>query len=251
MRSVSRIALAVLAGCFVWRAPSPARAGENEYAVIHLEGAMAVSQPQRGRFRLGGGGALTAFRGMGVHFSLGARLRAWVLGDGPAPADPTLADPGRGGLGTVTLVGRLGFPPKRLRVRGVGLFIDGGGGGAITGTLLRAVLEASIGYGIAVGRFVIAPVARFVQVLQPGGQLDGRDARMLVVALELHALRRPRTPRPSRPAPEARVLHLGDRDADGILDGDDACIEAPEDRDGYEDEDGCPDPGIHAQGGSR
>ncbi|MGE0786171.1 MAG: OmpA family protein [Sandaracinaceae bacterium] len=33
----------------------------------------------------------------------------------------------------------------------------------------------------------------------------------------------------------------GDRDGDGILDPDDQCPDDPEDRDGYEDEDGCPE----------
>jgi outer membrane protein OmpA-like peptidoglycan-associated protein len=32
-----------------------------------------------------------------------------------------------------------------------------------------------------------------------------------------------------------------DNDGDGLLDGDDRCPDAPEDRDGHEDEDGCPD----------
>src|SRR5580692_6116042 len=34
----------------------------------------------------------------------------------------------------------------------------------------------------------------------------------------------------------------GDRDGDGILDSKDKCPDVPEDRDGFEDEDGCPDP---------
>jgi OmpA-OmpF porin, OOP family len=34
----------------------------------------------------------------------------------------------------------------------------------------------------------------------------------------------------------------GDRDGDGILDPDDACPDQPEDRDGFEDADGCPEP---------
>lgn len=33
-----------------------------------------------------------------------------------------------------------------------------------------------------------------------------------------------------------------DRDGDGVADDDDACPDAPEDRDGFEDSDGCPDP---------
>jgi hypothetical protein len=40
-----------------------------------------------------------------------------------------------------------------------------------------------------------------------------------------------------RYAPQGR-----DRDGDGVLDKDDRCPDEPEDRDGFEDEDGCPDP---------
>jgi hypothetical protein len=193
---------------------------------------------------------------MGVHFAIGGRLRAWVLADGPPPRDPDLVDPGRGGLGSVSLVARLGFPPKRNRAWGVGLFFDGGGGGAITGTLLRATVEGSIGYGIAVGRFVLAPVVRYVQVLQPSGarQLEVRDARLVMFAIELHDLRRRRGRAASTESQAARPLvRLDDRDADGVVDLEDECIEAPEDRDGFEDADGCPDPGVHAptNGGSR
>jgi outer membrane protein OmpA-like peptidoglycan-associated protein len=36
--------------------------------------------------------------------------------------------------------------------------------------------------------------------------------------------------------------YLSDRDNDGIIDEDDACPDDPEDKDGFEDEDGCPDP---------
>ncbi len=39
--------------------------------------------------------------------------------------------------------------------------------------------------------------------------------------------------------PEEQVV---DRDGDGILDPNDACPDEPEDRDGFQDEDGCPDP---------
>ena len=49
-------------------------------------------------------------------------------------------------------------------------------------------------------------------------------------------------------APELRVFALfgytpeeGDRDGDGILDGDDQCPDDPEDFDGFQDKDGCPD----------
>ena len=40
------------------------------------------------------------------------------------------------------------------------------------------------------------------------------------------------------------VVHeqVGDRDSDGIADDLDKCPDDPEDRDGFEDDDGCPDP---------
>jgi len=42
----------------------------------------------------------------------------------------------------------------------------------------------------------------------------------------------------AKPAPPK----IGDRDGDGILDNVDKCPDEPEDKDGFEDEDGCPDP---------
>ncbi len=40
----------------------------------------------------------------------------------------------------------------------------------------------------------------------------------------------------------------GDRDKDGILDKNDRCPDQPEDKDGFEDEDGCPDPDNDGDG---
>ncbi len=42
--------------------------------------------------------------------------------------------------------------------------------------------------------------------------------------------------------PEARDRHTEDSDGDGISDRDDACASEAEDRDAFEDDDGCPDP---------
>ncbi len=48
-------------------------------------------------------------------------------------------------------------------------------------------------------------------------------------------------PRPE-PARAEVAAKTADRDADGIPDPDDACPDAPEDKDGFQDTDGCPDP---------
>ena len=50
---------------------------------------------------------------------------------------------------------------------------------------------------------------------------------------------------PGAPHDDLRlVVHeqSGDRDGDGIVDAIDKCPDEPEDFDGFEDEDGCPDP---------
>jgi outer membrane protein OmpA-like peptidoglycan-associated protein len=112
----------------------------------------------------------------------------------------------------------------------VGPFIEGAGGGGLTGSDWRATVEGGIGWGVPVGSIAIAPTARFVQVVQPNGGLNGRDARLVLVGVELTFL--DRRPGPTEPS---------DRDHDGILDDDDGCPDEPEDRDGFEDDDGCPD----------
>lgn len=53
----------------------------------------------------------------------------------------------------------------------------------------------------------------------------------------------PPRPEPPAAAPKAKPKKKpGDRDGDGILDDVDECPDDPEDKDGFEDEDGCPDP---------
>jgi large repetitive protein len=51
----------------------------------------------------------------------------------------------------------------------------------------------------------------------------------------------PPAPPPPPPPPPA-LKPPADRDKDGILDADDECPDEPEDKDGFEDGDGCPDP---------
>lgn len=52
----------------------------------------------------------------------------------------------------------------------------------------------------------------------------------------------PGTPTVGPRPPDPRVSAGRDADGDGINDGADACPDLPEDKDGYEDNDGCPDP---------
>jgi len=53
---------------------------------------------------------------------------------------------------------------------------------------------------------------------------------------------------PVKPAEPAKPAERGDRDGDGIYDDVDKCPDQPEDFDGYEDKDGCPDPDNDGDG---
>jgi hypothetical protein len=51
-------------------------------------------------------------------------------------------------------------------------------------------------------------------------------------------------PPPALPAPEVIAdVDMDDSDTEGIPDVEDRCPDAPDDNDGFEDTDGCPDPG--------
>jgi len=51
-----------------------------------------------------------------------------------------------------------------------------------------------------------------------------------------------------RPLPTAPPPPVGDRDGDGLVDAVDRCPDDPEDRDDFQDEDGCPDPDNDGDG---
>jgi OmpA-OmpF porin, OOP family len=55
-------------------------------------------------------------------------------------------------------------------------------------------------------------------------------------------------PAPPPPAPKPAPVVQKDTDGDGILDKDDKCPTKPEDKDGFQDEDGCPDPDNDGDG---
>ncbi len=238
------VALAVLLGV-----PGSARA-QSEPWLLHLEPSymLPITAPQREQFEPGMAAAVTLERSLGRMFLVGARVRGGALLDGPAPSDPSLVDPGLGGLGSFTLTARLRPLGRRAgAARGTGLWVDVGGGVAITGELIRPTLEAGLGYGFAWGAVDIGPVIRFQQVMQPSGNIDDRDAHLLLLGLQLTFLDR-RGPELVARDPEHRALPEGDRDADGLLDDEDGCPDDPEDVDEFEDADGCPDDDNDADG---
>ena len=102
-----------------------------------------------------------------------------------------------------------------------------------TGGLDRLGFDAGLGYELSlVDGFSFGPYVRYLQVVQPDDDpLDPADAKALAFGLA------------GTFCLTSCSVHLAppDTDGDGIPDRDDGCPETPEDLDGFEDQDGCPD----------
>lgn len=237
-----RVALLLVVACFGVALITDAAEAQSTPERWLIEGDVSaiapLSAPQRERFRPGVVGGVGLLRSVHPKVLLGLRYQGGVLFDGPPPADPAIADPGVGSLSHLALGIRLrplgrSADPSRL----TGLFIQGSGGVALTGTTTRMGAGAAIGWGFAAGPVTIAPVLRYLWVHQPPDQLDSRDAHLIALGLEIGLL----DGRLAEPEPEPREPEPSDRDGDGIVDPDDSCPDRPEDFDSFEDTDGCPD----------
>jgi outer membrane protein OmpA-like peptidoglycan-associated protein len=219
----------------------PARGGEAWLLSLEAPAAIPLGQPQSSLFRPGALPAATGYRSLHPNVMAGLRLRAGALTNGPAPAARNVRDPGLGGLGGLSLALRArplarGDDPSRSR----GLWVEVAGGGGLTGTLLRATAEAGLGWNFRAGKVVLGPSLRYLQVIQPADQLESRDARLALVGVEVGFF----DPRPAAPVVTVAVAAPAaprDSDADGILDAVDRCPQDAEDKDDFEDADGCPD----------
>ncbi|MGF1466339.1 MAG: OmpA family protein [Sandaracinaceae bacterium] len=223
--------------------PSAVRAQERWLLSVDGGVLWSPAAPTAGRFGPGGAGAIGLYRSLSDAFLLGARLQAGILSDGPAPEDPTLDDPGLGDVETLSLVLRVrplapaGSGPRR----GSGLFLEAGGGGGLTGGLVRPAGEAGAGFLFGFGAVALGPAVRYAALFETSNQLEGRPAQLLWAGVELVLLDASNPP-PLPPVPPS------DRDGDGLVDDEDRCPDEAEDADGFRDEDGCPDPDNDADG---
>jgi outer membrane protein OmpA-like peptidoglycan-associated protein len=237
----------------VWALPSTTRADVAQTlrdTVINVEAPVAIplSEPLRDRFGVGTMPALSASLPVGGWTLLGLRLRGGFLSNGPAPADRAVRDPGMGGLLALSGVARFRPLAGRQRdSRSIGPWIELGVGPGITGTLVRVEGEAAVGWNFRWREWIFGPSARYLLLVQPSSPLDSSDAQVALLGVEIvmHDSHRPapiEVPVAVAVAvavPQPEVL---DRDGDGIPDDVDKCPDEPEDFDGFEDEDGCPDP---------
>lgn len=242
-RRTSIIAAAAVAWVFVTVGGVRAEA-----ALVSLEadGAMPLGTPQSNLFGPGGGLAFGVLYPIAPQLLVGGRLRVAALLDGDPPVDPGRVDPDMGTLEVAELALRLRpFASEDEASRATGLFVDGAFGGGLTGEETRMVLEAGLGFGVDLGGIGLAPVVRYLQVVQPDDQLSDADARLLLAGIEFSFGGKRAKPAPKGPPPPREKP---DRDGDGIEDLEDSCPDDPEDHDGFVDEDGCPDPDNDADG---
>jgi outer membrane protein OmpA-like peptidoglycan-associated protein len=236
------VGLAALGG--VALLPRRSLAEEPLWLDVEADVAAPLSEPQKTWFGPGGSASLGVHQSLATWFALSARLRTLGLLDGDTPAQPGTKNPGLGTLNSLALGGTVRLPKGDGR-RATGAFAEALLGGGLTGKTLRASMELGLGYGFALSdTFSLAPVARYVQVFQPDDGLSGKDAKLVLVGARL-AMFDANTP--ARP-PETIPSAAPDRDADGIPDASDACPDAPEDKDGFQDEDGCPEEDNDADG---
>jgi outer membrane protein OmpA-like peptidoglycan-associated protein len=162
-------------------------------------------------------------------------LGSILLSEGEPPEDPRFRPEGAasawiGGLGVHARPFAARDPEKATAASGIWASADFGG--TTTGGRVRPVLDVFAGYDFLMdqGRVGIGPMAGLVHVFQSDDELRPADANIVLGGLHvMFDFGRKREP-VSR-----------DRDGDGIVDERDRCPDTPEDKDGFEDEDGCPD----------
>ena len=201
----------------------------------------SFNDPARSLFGPGGSIAASAYRSVAPTFLAGLRLRAAGFADAESK-DVSRADPGAGGIASMLLAGRLRpFARTDEASRATGLWLELAGGGGFTGKNLRPMAEAGLGFGFATASVVLGPSLRYLQIVQSGSGRAGTDAKIGLLGIEV-TWRDPQPPPPPPPAwaPPAPPPPP-DTDGDGLRDPDDRCPKDPEDKDGFEDDDGCPD----------
>lgn len=198
-------------------------------------GAHAVSGHQKDELGFGVSGLGAVEYGFTPEFGLELELGYLFLASGDPPSDPGL-EPLDGASAVSGAVG-LRLRPFARQFAGesasaAGLWLAGGVGAANTNSLNRLFLDAHVGYDFLLeeGQLGIGPTVGLFHVSQPDDRVRPADANVLLFGLHvMYDFAEPVKKPPS------------DRDRDGILDGVDKCPDDPEDKDGFEDEDGCPD----------
>jgi outer membrane protein OmpA-like peptidoglycan-associated protein len=190
------------------------------------------------------------------------------LGAGDLPKDPTL-EPLDAAVGWGTGLG-VHFRPFARKTYGkmvspAGLWMGGSFGFSFTGGERRYLADAGIGFDLLFkkAKVGLGPMIGWEHVFQPNSEIRPDDANILFAGL--HGMldiglnpaqidgdqdedgirdsldRCPTDPEDKDDFEDTDGCPDKDNDKDTILDSGDACPNEPEDKDGFQDQDGCPD----------
>jgi outer membrane protein OmpA-like peptidoglycan-associated protein len=203
---------------------------------MHGEGTAArmVGEDKVDQFGWGAGGLVAPELTLGHHVGFELALGALVLSDGANDEPGMVAS--EAGYGVFALPGVRVRPFGRDSDAGIlsagGLWLAGGAGVAYTGDAARPALAVRAGYDLFASElFRGGPSAGYLQIIDTTSLVRPEDAR--IVLFGIHGA--------FEPQPTKAASDDGDRDRDTIRDGIDLCPDDPEDRDGFDDLDGCPD----------
>ncbi len=203
---------------------------------VHVEAAAARPIGDAKSEQFGWGGAALVSPELVLHRVVGLELGVGVLGlsDGPGP-DPRGVAPTKGAFAAFSTVGPRVRPFATLAhgkraLAPDGFWIAGGVGGGLTGGAVRPAIQAAVGFDAFTPIVSAGPYVGYFQMVEPNSAVRPEDARIAVFGLH------------GAFAPPARPVEADpDRDKDGIPNDRDACPDVAEDKDGFQDEDGCPD----------
>ena len=177
--------------------------------------------------------------------AVGPSLRGLGVPAANAPRDRSLAPRGAAYLVGLGITGQL--RPLASRYNGTafnasGFWVSAGAGMAQTGGRTRAYVDVGVGFDLwAAPALGLGPMVGLLYVPQPDDSVRRDNAALGL--LGLHVTFDPAI-LPRRPA----EMWGRDRDRDGIPDEQDVCPDEAEDKDGYRDADGCPDPDNDGDG---
>lgn len=187
--------------------------------------ARALSEPQTKEFGWGGVSGLGVEVKVAPALGLQLGLEGLVLTErDAAPASFASQGTGRSLSGQAEV--RIYMPPTDKLDDA--FWLSAGVGAVRTGTVDRPGFHADLGYDIALDGYAVGPFVGYRQIIEPSDSLRPEDARVGAFGVQ--------------GAWDPTAEHVPpDIDGDGILNEDDKCPRDPEDKDGFQDKDGCPD----------
>lgn len=200
-----------------------------------LDGARAVGGHQTREMPWGGAMFIAGELPLVPQFGIQIEAGGLLMGKGDQPSNPLLESEG-GAHAVFGAVGMQTRPFAHEDIRKVdplsGIWASTDLGATTTGGRTRILFDAHLGFDFMLeqGKFGLGPTVGLVHVFQSDDDIRPADANIILFGV--HGVYD--NAKPPEPVDN-------DRDRDLILNERDKCPDSPEDRDGFEDEDGCPE----------